>query len=955
MSIRLYVQEEDGELRELEFDEPTVLIGRGPENHVVITDARSSRKHCSVSETPHGAVLEDLGSSNGTVKDGETVQRALLEPGSVFRIGKTQFHFQTRGVSATGTPEAGRSTVPTGESDREVAVDGEAAAGAGLLEDDGVLEFDIAGSETSSSESPLLEEDGSGVGGTDVVPVEPASAAEPVSAAGVLARLELVEGRLDSAIVEISRVPFSVGRASKCDLTLEDPRVSNAHAHIVRKGDYLVVRDLGSRNGTFVDDRRVKKGAILAEGSQVLFGNHLFTAHLDDPKIAAATAVKSAKRIARSGGSSSGAAPVAVSGEPAVEAGKLSVDVESLLRSDRLSQLLSVAGLVVIVVVVAYFVIDISVRVLSNDAVDPAGENNLVENWSFETPLPEGPDRATPGWRSKVGAPAGLSITSEDAREPGAAALMLNVSAVDGENRGLGVAEQVRTIDVGSGRAFLLEGFVVNRSAFFSGIGVEWSSGDGERSAAVGRSLSTGARDRGESLEISQIVEAPSNATVGRLFCYAAGPGTAIFDQISLTRLETDRDSRDLAGACGDRVEEHCDLDFEVVTNATPILVGLRGGGGFHVRRGPRLVIPEFWAGLSLQNDPHSIGPYLSEIALRPGDGGRIVSDTNAPDFESRDFVSYETSVGADASSVSIRWRLASASKPESEDGEAPKDDRALVVHVQSLDPRLAVVAHGGTSSTRMLFADVQGGPFVELVFAEAESRTSFDFSDPVTITTSPHPVFSGRSLMQIEPADGSSTLGVVISHGSRREAQSARLVLSEAERLLGEGQHAAALAELNSLARRYPLQETEIAQAAKRVGRWNAEADKVVEDLDRAIRTYRENPSGVVFASLLDRIDGLTARYRGTPKADSIAAKGRALEDGRDAADRGTRRAALAHLLQQANEHFENQQLGMAELYLKMVLDTAPTSGELRTRAENLLRRIKTRQGTARERLLGS
>ena len=176
MSIRLYVQEEDGELRELEFDEPTVLIGRGPENHVVITDARSSRKHCSVSETPHGAVLEDLGSSNGTVKDGETVQRALLEPGSVFRIGKTQFHFQTRGVSATGTPEAGRSTVPTGESDREVAVDGEAAAGAGLLEDDGVLEFDIAGSETSSSESPLLEEDGSGVGGTDVVPVEPARA-----------------------------------------------------------------------------------------------------------------------------------------------------------------------------------------------------------------------------------------------------------------------------------------------------------------------------------------------------------------------------------------------------------------------------------------------------------------------------------------------------------------------------------------------------------------------------------------------------------------------------------------------------------------------------------------------------------------------------------------------------------------------------------------------------------
>lgn len=963
MSIRLYVQEEGSELRELDFDDPVVLIGRGPDNHVVIADARGSRKHCSVSETPHGAVLEDLGSSNGTVKDGEAVKRVLLEPGDVFRIGKTRFHFQTMDAAAAATPETERPD--------PVAADGATEESGGRTEDaDGILEFDDVGSGGASADlSPLADitgDSGSGAAAT-VADLElaaptgafaPDAASDEESSSGVLARLELVEGRLDRAVIDIDKLPFSVGRASKCDLTLQDPRVSNDHAEIVRKDDYLVVCDLGSRNGTLVDDRRVKKGAILAEGTQVLFGNHLFTVRLKDSQIAAATAAKSAKRIAKSRSSSSNAAAVSSSGEPAPEAGKLSVDVESLLRSDHLSQLLSVAALVVIVGVVAYFVIDISVRVLSTEVVDPPGENNLVENWSFETVPPEDESASTPGWRASVSAPGKLSITSQDAREPGVRALLLTAPNAGSDSRGLGSAEQIRTVDAGSGHRFLLEGFIVNQNAFFSGLGVVWFKGDGDRAVIVGRSMSTSARGPGESIEVSQIVEPPSLATAGRLFCYAVGPGTAIFDQVSLTRLESEGDGTRSDPADGGSADERGALEFQVATDAAPIRVGLRGGGSFHVRRGSRLLIPEFWAGLPLENDPHLFGPHLSEIALRPGDGGSMVSETNAPDLASRDFASFETSVGADASSVSIRWRLAAARKSddeESDDDDTTSRGRALVVHVHSMDPGLAVVAHGGTSSERMRFADATGGPFVELVFAEADSRTSFDFSVPVKIRAAPHPVFPGRALMLIEPLDGSTEFGLVVSHGSRREAQSARLVLSEAERLFGEGRDAAALVELKSLAKRYPLQETEIAQAAKRVARWNAEAVKVINDLDQAIGTYRENPSRVVFSSLLARIDGLAARYRGTPKADSIAAKGRVLEKDRDSADQGAQIAANVQLLERANEHFSNQQLGLAELYLKMLLRDESAPSELRRNAENLLKRVETRQGTARERLLGS
>ncbi len=93
MAIKLFIQKDGEKPRELDFDGPVVLIGRGEENHLVIDDGRSSRKHCSVSETPQGAILEDLGSSNGTRYKGKSVTRNLLKPGDKFEIGSTGFFF----------------------------------------------------------------------------------------------------------------------------------------------------------------------------------------------------------------------------------------------------------------------------------------------------------------------------------------------------------------------------------------------------------------------------------------------------------------------------------------------------------------------------------------------------------------------------------------------------------------------------------------------------------------------------------------------------------------------------------------------------------------------------------------------------------------------------------------------------------------------------------------------
>ena len=68
---------------------------------------------------------------------------------------------------------------------------------------------------------------------------------------------------------------FEVGRSHACALRLTNRMVSGYHASFRWSGAGWQLRDLGSRNGTFVDGRKLEKGgsAELAAGSRVAFGD----------------------------------------------------------------------------------------------------------------------------------------------------------------------------------------------------------------------------------------------------------------------------------------------------------------------------------------------------------------------------------------------------------------------------------------------------------------------------------------------------------------------------------------------------------------------------------------------------------------------------------------------------------------------------------------------------------
>lgn len=76
--------------------------------------------------------------------------------------------------------------------------------------------------------------------------------------------------------IPINAYPFRVGRRSDASFRIPSPTVSNLHAEIVERGDRLMLRDLGSTNGTFVNGQRIPVEAFLHEGDLIQFANVVF-------------------------------------------------------------------------------------------------------------------------------------------------------------------------------------------------------------------------------------------------------------------------------------------------------------------------------------------------------------------------------------------------------------------------------------------------------------------------------------------------------------------------------------------------------------------------------------------------------------------------------------------------------------------------------------------------------
>jgi len=88
-------------------------------------------------------------------------------------------------------------------------------------------------------------------------------------------RLIVITGAEQGVVHPIATDPFGIGRDPRNQLALADSSASREHCTITREGDDFLIRDLGSYNGTLVNDVRVQV-QLLAHGDRIrIGGSHL--------------------------------------------------------------------------------------------------------------------------------------------------------------------------------------------------------------------------------------------------------------------------------------------------------------------------------------------------------------------------------------------------------------------------------------------------------------------------------------------------------------------------------------------------------------------------------------------------------------------------------------------------------------------------------------------------------
>jgi pSer/pThr/pTyr-binding forkhead associated (FHA) protein len=79
--------------------------------------------------------------------------------------------------------------------------------------------------------------------------------------------------------IELRRGRLLVGRSSGCQLVLEDSMVSRRHAELVVSDEAVIVQDLGSVNGIYVNARRVQNSQRMLDGDRLQIGQREFVLH----------------------------------------------------------------------------------------------------------------------------------------------------------------------------------------------------------------------------------------------------------------------------------------------------------------------------------------------------------------------------------------------------------------------------------------------------------------------------------------------------------------------------------------------------------------------------------------------------------------------------------------------------------------------------------------------------
>ena len=113
------------------------------------------------------------------------------------------------------------------------------------------------------------------------VATDPSTPPPSMSKAVEDAWLEPIEAQAGGPRVDVPPGELTLGRVAPSNVLLDSPLVSQLHARIERTNDHVIVADLGSVNGTFVNGEAIKEPVELMDGDTlVIAGTRHFRVHV---------------------------------------------------------------------------------------------------------------------------------------------------------------------------------------------------------------------------------------------------------------------------------------------------------------------------------------------------------------------------------------------------------------------------------------------------------------------------------------------------------------------------------------------------------------------------------------------------------------------------------------------------------------------------------------------------
>ena len=84
--------------------------------------------------------------------------------------------------------------------------------------------------------------------------------------------LKVLEGAKTGTKIAVKKDEFLIGRSQKCHLCAGSSSVSRNHCAILRKDTAVSIKDLGSRNGTLVNGKKIAEETALSSGDEIGIG-----------------------------------------------------------------------------------------------------------------------------------------------------------------------------------------------------------------------------------------------------------------------------------------------------------------------------------------------------------------------------------------------------------------------------------------------------------------------------------------------------------------------------------------------------------------------------------------------------------------------------------------------------------------------------------------------------------